>query len=126
MLQTKLIAENGLRATSTGFDVEVRLPWYRGLPLSTVEIGDVVLNGEAINPASVSIEVNGKTRLPGDLATLYDERWYVLDSAMLHVSHSELKRGEQYDVAVSVNLRPPYIPGLTWAVKDAKRLTANS
>ena len=45
MQTARVISDNGLRATPTGYRIDVRLPWYRSLPVSTVEVGEVSIDG---------------------------------------------------------------------------------
>jgi hypothetical protein len=58
------------------------------------------------------------------LGDLIDEWWYVLDDAILSVSAAGLAAGAQHKVELTLNLYPPYIPGLTWATQSLRQLTA--
>ncbi|HVB33461.1 MAG TPA: DUF6379 domain-containing protein [Patescibacteria group bacterium] len=124
MLASRIISEGGLKIRDSGVDVEIRLPWYRSLPLSTVEIGEVLLDGQPVARPSISFELNGKTHRLDRLADRYDDWWYVLDSGFLHIADQDLKRGSRHEVNVSVGLRPPYIPGFYRLYGCKKRLCA--
>ena len=54
MQTARVISDNGLRATPTGYRIDVRLPWYRSLPVSTVEVGEVSIDGRVIEPSKVT------------------------------------------------------------------------
>lgn len=125
MMQSRVVSDNGLKATPTGFDVDVRLPWYRSLPLSVVEVGRIELDGETIDPSAVDFELNGKRFKLDELRPRTGEWWFVLDSALLHVNHAPIEKGSKHRVAVTIAVRPPYINGLNRIVKTAKTLTAN-
>jgi hypothetical protein len=120
-----LIVDKSLRAKDDGFEVEVRLPWYRGLPLSTVEVGEIRINGEEISPDAVTIRINGKERPAKDLAAFYEEYWYVLDSAYLHFPYKGAKANVDYQVQVTLVLYPPYIPGIPFRTSYSHQMHAS-
>ena len=39
----------------------VRLPWYRSLPLSVVEIGELVIDGKPVPTERMRLAINGHT-----------------------------------------------------------------
>ena len=125
MMDHRVVSDGGLTGTSTGFDVDVRLPWYRTLPLSVVEVVEVILDGETIEREKVSFELNGENLRLDQLRPRSDDWWYVLDSALLHVDHEPVASGTEHEVSVTIAVRPPYIQGLNRIVKTTKTLTAN-
>jgi hypothetical protein len=125
MLTNAVISDYGLRVTPGGLEVDIRLPWYRALPLSTVEIGEVRINGELVQPAAMRLRVNGKDFRLEQLDTQTDEVWFVLDSAYLQIDYPKPVHGTDYLIEVTLFLRPPYIPGLTMPSQARKRLLAN-
>ena len=120
-----LFVENGLRALAGGLNIEIRLPWYRGLPLSIIEIVGARINGKSIGRNELTFSVNGKPRPAQDLEGLYLENWYLLDSAYLHVPYVWAKQGDEYDVGVTLVLHPPYIPGVPFQSSFDRRMRAN-
>jgi len=124
MFVTRILTNDGLRRTAAGFDLDIRVPWYRALPLSTVEIAELTVDGETIDNKLITFEVNGKLFTTADLINHPEEWWFVLDSAYLHVNHP-LKPGAEHDVALTVGLFPPYIPGFHRLTECKKRLTVN-
>ena len=125
MNASSLFPAEGLRVSRDGFDIEIRLVWYRGLPLSVVEVGDVCIDGEAIHPDQMTLLVNGKERPATELAELYEEYWYVLDSAYLHVPFRKAQKNGKYEVEVTVTLYPPYIPGIPFRNTFKRTMVAN-
>ena len=123
MQTSRVISDNGLRATPTGYRIDVRLPWYRSLPVSTVEVGEVSIDGRVIDPSKVSFELEGRTSSLADMADQVDKVWFVLDSAYLIVE-TEAHGGGAHDVSVTLNLYPPYIRGLKRVSRDHKTLQA--
>ena len=56
--QVKLIREDSLRVVEDGYAFDVRLNWYRSLPLSSVDIVSVKLDGETISIDQIAFEIN--------------------------------------------------------------------
>jgi hypothetical protein len=123
MQTSRVISDNGLRATPTGYRIDVRLPWYRSLPVSTVEVGEVCIDGRVIDPSRMTFELEGRTFSLADMADQVDKVWFVLDSAYLNVEAADHGGGE-HDVSVTLNLYPPYIRGLKRVSRDRKTLQA--
>ena len=120
-----ILSDNLLHVTEKGFDLAIRLPWYRALPLSTVEVGQVRIDGNSIDPSMIAFEVNGKDYRLNQLAELTGEFWFVLDSAILHIEYPEARRGVEYDVEALLTLYPPYIPGLPFPNLGQSRMRAS-
>jgi hypothetical protein len=125
MFVNRVISDNGLVVTESGIDIDIRLPWYRALPLSVVGVTEVEIDGKNVDLTSLTFEVNGKSYKLNELPAHYTEWWYVLDSAFLHVPGVTLQRGTEHQVKVTVSIRPPYIPGFYRLTECKKRLRAN-
>lgn len=119
-----LDAQNGLRATPRGAEIDVRLPWYRSLPVSVVEVGSLSIDGKDVPSSDIRFEVNGKSFDLHELPQHPGEFWFVLDSAVLRVPEAKLQPGTDHDVELQLNLYPPYVPHLKWVTKVRKTLHA--
>ena len=117
-----LLNEAGLRAGSAGLEIDVRLPWYRSMPVSVVEVASLAIDGRPVPPDAIRFEVNGKTFALGELADQVGEFWFVLDDAVLHVAGVQAGQGETHGVELQLNLYPPYIPHLTWVTRATKSM----
>lgn len=124
MMHTRVVSDDGLRCAPSGFAIDVRLPWYRSLPLSVVEVKSVEIDDEKIELDRVRIELNGARRALSELRPRTQEFWFVLDSALLHVEHSPLEPGSRHEVAVTIAIRPPYVPGYQRVTRTQKMLVA--
>ena len=124
MFVTRVISDNGLTRTQAGFDLDIRLPWYRALPLSTISIGELKIDGQTVPADSIRFEANGVNYALNEIASRPEEWWFVLDSAYLHVSGTHLAPGSEHEVSVGVGIKPPYIPGFYRLTECTKRLTA--
>ncbi|HZU62088.1 MAG TPA: DUF6379 domain-containing protein [Novosphingobium sp.] len=124
MMEHRVVSDDGLIVEEGGCVIDVRLPWYRSLPLSVVEIGQVVVDGQLIDPARITFELEGQRYRLDELRPHTDVWWYVLDSAFLHIAGLPLLAGGEHQVSVTIQVRPPYINGLNRIVKTEKRLKA--
>lgn len=125
MMHTRVVSDNGLTTTAGGLSVDVRLPWYRSLPLSVVEIKEVAIDGQRINSESIRLQLNNQTMRLSELRPLTSEWWYVLDSGHLQVEHAPISKGSRHEVAVTIAVRPPYFRGFARIVRTCKSLVAN-
>lgn len=119
-----LDSRQGLRATANGAEIDIRLPWYRSLPVSVVEIGSLTVDDHDVPPTDIRFEVNGKSFALQDLPSQSGEVWFVLDSAVLRLPRTRLQPGTDHDVELQLNLYPPYVPHLKWVTKVRKTLRA--
>lgn len=119
-----LDAQNGLRATPRGAEIDIRLPWYRSLPVSVVEVGSLSVDGQDVAAGNIRFEVNGKSFDLSELPSRTDEFWFVLDSAVLRLPDTQLQPGSDHEVDLQLNVYPPYVPHLKWVTKVKKTLRA--
>ena len=116
--------EHGLRATARGTEIDVRLPWYRSLPVSVVEVVAVSVDGKTVAAADTRFEINGKSFALDELPAQYHEFWFVLDSAVVRLPNLQLQPGSEHEVEVQLNVYPPYVPHLTWVTKVRQTIRA--
>lgn len=121
----RLIEHQVSTVSAKGAQLKVRLPWYRSLPLSNVEVAELRVDGESVPAEAVRFVLNGKRFELSQLPELTNEWWYVLDSALLEVD-KPLSNATQREVLLTLALYPPYIPGLTWLTKSVCTLRAHA
>jgi|RhiMethySRZTD1v2_1073278.scaffolds.fasta_scaffold40488_5 uncharacterized protein DUF6379 len=125
MMVDKLIEPDSLRATQKGFSVGVRLPWYRTVPLSTVELVSLKLDEHAIDAGQIRFAINGGEWKLEELPALTEEQWFVIDTADLRVIDQQVERGSEHDVEVVLAVYPPYIKGLRRLLRWSRRMKVN-
>ena len=118
-----MISDGGLKAAGTGIDLDLRLPWYRALPLSVVTIDEVAIDGKALDLAPATFSINGKTMPLSAFATGFEDWWFTADSGILHVPDVTLPAGSRHEVEATIAVKPPYIPGLVRITKCKKQLS---
>jgi hypothetical protein len=105
-----MLPDDALTETADGFNVAIRLHWYRSLPLSSIANIALKIDGENIAPEKMSFELNGKVHQMNELENLYKEWWFILDRAILHVhQNKKIKEGKQHEVELEFGLLLPYI-----------------
>src|ERR1035437_3766466 len=130
MFDRYVIGENGFRnvvedGKTTGFQLEVRIAYYRGLGLSMVEGFEVTVDGRHFPREKNLFAVRGRTFSWEQMETEYDERWEMGEGAQLTVPLSGGLAAGQHEVAVAEYLRVSYVPTITVG-KDRKTLTLES
>jgi hypothetical protein len=107
MLTDQVIADGSLQSEADGFRFGLRMPWYRALPLSSLEGLEVAIDGEAVPSDALQLTYCEQTFRLADLPPLYDDWWFVADPIVVHAPR-EIDRGE-HELDVTIALRIPYI-----------------
>ena len=109
-LEASMLRADAVRATPSGYEVEVHLPWYRSLPLSCVEDVGVTLAGRAVPREDLRVRVDDRDLPLDDLADLVDDWWFVQDALTVVVPDgSPAEPGGEAEVEVTTATRIPYI-----------------
>ena len=109
MLTDRVIGDGSLRSDAAGFSFDLRIPWYRSLPLSCVEGLDVAVDGDVVGSHDVRIAFDGRTYALDELAPLYERWWQVTDAARVSVARQGGLEPGPHELDVSLSLRIPYI-----------------
>jgi len=106
-----ILKEDSLTATATGFDLRFYSHWYRSLPISSLGIIKLHINGQPVAQENCELEYEGKIYAMQDLANHYTDWWFVLDPVVLHIEEKnlQLQQGTSYDVAFELGLQIPYV-----------------
>jgi hypothetical protein len=121
----RLIGEEGLCASANGLRLAIRLPWYRSLPFSTVEVASLTIDDVPVDLASVQVEYDEHSWTLAEMAEQTDAFWFVRDSVFLRLNGREGATGDAHRVALTINVNPPYIPGMKRANSQVALLTVN-
>jgi hypothetical protein len=89
--------------------VEVRLPWYRALPGSSVSEVGFTIDGVPAKEETLRWTMNGRTFRLDELATELDEWWFPTDSAVVSAEIPVDTEGGDHRVDVELKLYIPYI-----------------
>jgi hypothetical protein len=105
-----VLDEHSLSARPDGIAVELSLPWYRSVWLSSVSSVSVSLDGAPVPAEKLIIEFGGRTYRVAELGEQWDTLWFIQDRLVAVVPLSEPpSAGEQVDVEATIELRLPYM-----------------
>ncbi len=121
MYDQHVIVPGSLRNTAQGFELGIRLPYYRGQWLSIVEDIAVTVDGQRHPRDAVRFSVRGRTFTLDEMETATAERWEFGEVAMLQVLAAPLAAGE-HEVTVAEQLRISYLPWVPTTI-CTRRLT---
>ena len=110
MLDVPMIQTRGFRNRDDGFDVRVRLPYYRGLWTSLVDGATVTVDGEQHPADTIRWTIGDDQYTLAELTSATDARWPVDVPATLHVTREEPLAIGLHDVEVELRVRMSYIP----------------
>lgn len=108
MMTNVLLEADSLAARPEGLAISLRLPWYRSLPLSVIQLDELRIDGTEIPAGKLRFQVNGQLRPLAEMAQLTGEYWFVQDSLVL-VADQAIAAGEEHEVDVTLSFYPPYI-----------------
>lgn len=119
-----LITPEDSRITPEGLVLDLRLPWYRSLPLSVVMPTQVLVDGQALSLEGATVAYEGRRHTLAELPEQTGTVWFIQDSVLLHVPVPKPLAGGQHHVVVTLNLYPPYIPMLTHVTRGDAQVQA--
>lgn len=109
-LEAQVLTDSAVRAADGGCEVDVRLPWYRSLPMSCLEDVELIVNGEAVARDDVRVRLDGADLALDDLAERTTDFWFVQDAVTVSAPLAGgLVAGADADVQVTLATRIPYI-----------------
>ncbi len=103
----KNIAEAG--ATS-GFQLNIRVPYYRGIFLSSVHTLELAVDGEGIPAEKLRISLAGRTFTIAAMYEADDVRWGFGDPATLLVARSGGLNPGIHAIRLAMVIRKSYLP----------------
>lgn len=127
MFEKYLIHPSGFRNVAKeheviGYEVQLRVPYYRGIPMSCVEVIDLNVDDELVDNSKMKITVKGETFTFDELPTAINHRWAMTETITVFVEHpGGLTKGEHV-IKGYVSLRISYLP-FNNDGKDEKVLT---
>jgi len=119
MFDELMIHSERLTAKSgTDVALDIRLPWYRSLPLSCVERLEFTVDGAAVPPEKTVLLSDGVPYPAEKLRELSETQWFVLDTKQAVLTLDAPLTPGTHEVALAMQLRVPYrdtnygVPGI--------------
>jgi hypothetical protein len=118
-----ITAEDSL-VTPEGLVLDLRLPWYRSLPLSVVMPTQLLVDGQPLSLDGATVEYEGRRYTLAELPEQTGTVWFIQDSVLLRVPTAQPLGSGPHHVVVTLNLYPPYIPMLTHVTRGDAAIQA--
>lgn len=99
------LVDDAVGRTANGMELRVRSPWYRSLPLSSVDVA-LLVDDTPVPADRIRFCVNDRDYALEELPERVDEFWFILDPARVRVSNVQPGR---HDVELTLGLRIPYL-----------------
>ena len=117
MFDKYMICEDGFRNVGagdggepTGFQLQLRLPYYRGLGLSMVEDVAVSVDGEPVPRDDIRLRLRDKSWSIDELENEFEERWEFGEKATVEVRKPGGLAPGKHRVEAMEKLRISYLP----------------
>jgi hypothetical protein len=123
MFDRYVIVDGSLKNVEGGYELQGRIPYYRGLGLSMVDV-DLTVDGALVAPEAVTFTVHGNSYRSDQLGEIYDDRWGFTEPATLTVAAPGGLDAGPHEVELRVRLRVSYNPHGSGAT-DQKTLTVS-
>jgi hypothetical protein len=88
--------------------LNIRLPWYRSLPLSSVVDLKFKIDGRDIPRTSLRLQSNGYVYTLDELGERIDEHWFILDTKTIEIHLDEPLPEGDHDVRLMAQVHIPY------------------
>ena len=108
MIPDRIIEQGTLTTAGPRASVEVRLPWYRALPGSSVSEAGLTIDGVSAPAESLTWTMNGTEYRLDELVDEIEEWWFPTDSVVLSGDIPVTGDGD-HQVDVELKLYIPYI-----------------
>lgn len=117
--EKRVIREDGfynilLNGKQVGFNLDLRINYYRGLPLSSVHKLEVTVDGKKIPEYLMLFQLHEKYFTLQELPAMYREYWGIKTPAHLRIFNYGLEPGK-HNVSVRLEFKSPYMefaPGI--------------
>ncbi len=109
------IEENG---EVTGFQLKIRLPYYRGVYLSQIKPGHLIVDGETFGEDEIMWRVNGEDYSYADMRVEMNKHWHPMEPAVLIVKKPGGLAQGFHDITYGFYCAHSYMPHEMEALED--------
>jgi Domain of unknown function (DUF6379) len=101
------VTENG---NVTGFQVKIRIPYYRGVRLSLIDTVQLTVDGEDFPMDKMTFTVGGRTYTFAELGKVTDTEWFFGNPATLTAKKPGGLATGMHTVQLGIVIRKSYLP----------------
>ena len=102
----------------TGFQFKVRLPYYRGVFLSQLRTGDLIVDGERFEGKDLIWNIHGEDYTTAEMAGDYQTHWSVMQPAVIKVKKSGGLAQGAHELTFGFCFTSSYMPPIVQAGLD--------
>jgi hypothetical protein len=110
MFDKFMLVDGSLRRSDSGFEVDVRIPYYRGVALSLIEGLELTLDGQAVPREAIRFALRGEERTQDEIADDARTRWEFGEVATLRAEWRDGLAAGEHVVEQATQLRISYLP----------------
>lgn len=115
MFETYTVHPEGFRnvvqdGKAIGYEVRLRIPYYRGIPASCIDELTLTVDGEEVAKDAMTIEVKGEKFTYAEIPTAINHRWEFTDTITVFVKREGGLAEGEHVVHAYVSLRISYQP----------------
>ncbi len=114
------VSENG---QVVGFQMKVRITYYRGVFLAIIGGFDVTVDGEKFAPEALRFSVGNRTYTMAELGKEEKARWPFGETATLTVLKPGGLKPGLHEVEVVQTIRPSYVPPRGFIGRTKRKIT---
>ncbi len=107
-LDKDVVRPDGLTAVDGKLRLQIRSHWYRSLPLSSLAVLDIAIDGEPVSSEQLGIGYADRSYAFSELPAQTDAWWYITDPVTIEIPRDG-EPGEEHRVQVGLGLSIPYI-----------------
>ena len=106
---------------AVGFQLKVRLPYYRGVFLSQIKVGDLIVDGEVFTPDQVLWKIGGECYTVAQMRQDWKTHWHPMEPATLVVKKEGGLAQGYHDIEVHFCETHSYMPPAMEAMSDPNK-----
>ncbi len=115
MFERYMVCEDGFKnvikdGVVEGFELKLRIPYYRGIALSLINSIDIEIDGESFPHEDMVFTVETGSFPYHELSTVINNRWELGEKAILFVNKKGGLKPGKHNVKATINLRISYLP----------------
>jgi len=114
------VSENG---QATGFQMKVRITYYRGVFLALIGGFEVTVDGETFKPEQIRFTIGNRTYTMDELAKEERARWPFGEPATLTIHKPGGLQPGLHEVEVVQTVNPAYVPKGVFVGRTRRKIT---
>jgi hypothetical protein len=114
------VVENG---QVLGFQIKIRIPYYRGIYLALINSLEITVDGQKFSPSQLRFSIAGRTFTMDEMAREENARWPFGEPATVTVLKPEGLALGLHEVTLEQAIKPAYMPGRGFTSQITRKLT---